>query len=219
MSLKQKHPNKKHLNKKQTIYILFCVLVIGGYYYIDSDKVSNKSSDQSSDKVFNHLIQNPQIASKSGLEINKDAQKLNTKKSVKKKKSIDRHPSSEGEVYELEDDYLSSSREVNAPPVASSADIQSVAEDLDLQSTENNVYESPEAIVRRRLLIRSLKNNYLKNEDEIDRKEFVTQFIQIAKEQGYKVHFLKNGKVTLEPMDLDQPPNSSENVEKIKVRW
>ncbi len=99
------------------------------------------------------------------------------------------------------------------------ATMESVFKELDEKPFENDIYEDPENVIRRQIAHRDWLEKHLKERNEEERKEFIRKFVQIAREQGYHVHFTEDLKVILEPIDPEEEKKKAEEFEEVKINW
>ena len=99
------------------------------------------------------------------------------------------------------------------------ATMESVFKELDEKPFENDIYEDPENVIRRQIAHRDWLEKHLKERNEEERREFIRKFVQIAHEQGYRVHFTEDLKVILEPIDPEEEKRKTEEFDEVKINW
>ena len=97
--------------------------------------------------------------------------------------------------------------------------MKSVFKELDEKPFENDIYEDPEDVIRRQIAHRDWLEKHLKEKNEEERREFIRRFVQIAREQGYRVHFTEDFKVILEPIDPEEEKKKAEEFDEVKINW
>ena len=117
-----------------------------------------------------------------------------------------------GPIDPLETESADLDRGLNLPEDPS---MRAVFEDLKKQPYKNDMYEDPEHIARRQMEHQKWLEEHLRNKNQREREEFIKKFVQIAKEQGYKVHFTEDMKVLLRPIEPKE--KEEEKLEEIKV--
>ena len=100
------------------------------------------------------------------------------------------------------------------------ASMREVSKNLEELPFENDMYEDPEDIVRRKMVQQEWLEQQLQQKDEREREEFIRRFVEIAQEQGYKVHFTNDMKeVILEPIEENKNKEEEEEFEKVQINW
>ncbi len=101
------------------------------------------------------------------------------------------------------------------------ASMREVSKKLAELPFENDMYEDPEDVVRRKLAQEEWLEQQLQKKNERERKEFIRRFVETAREQGYHVHFTKDMKeVILEPIDEKNKEEEEEvEFEKVQIDW
>ena len=94
--------------------------------------------------------------------------------------------------------------------------MKEVFEDLKKHPYKSDMDKDPEHIARRQAEHQQWLEEHLKQKNETEREEFIKKFVQLAREQGYQVHWTKDMKVLLRPIEPEESAEE-EPPEEIKV--
>ena len=220
---KHRHPSRSRRRKsavsssrKRKTKFDFSSLVLVGIIGVSVYYLYTKSGHKSSPER-DRLDQKSDIFTLDE-KIKQKAQDLKLKKEIKsqenlseklKKKPVGKIDNLEPEVSDLD---MGVSFPDNAP-------IKEVSKELSEKPFVNDVYEDPENVIRRQLAHSEWMEKHLQERNQKEKEEFIRQFVQSAKEQGYNVYFTEDMKAILEPIDPEEEKKKKGEFDEVKVKW
>lgn len=206
---------KKVRKKKKSdfgFFLFLCLIgvsVVGIYFfYNEKNRVLPSHSFNQLDKVFtvNERIEKKKM----DIQLQQDikSQEVLSEKFKEPVREVDPLESLESEMSSLD----------MGVDFSDNASIKSVFKELDEKPFENDVYEDPENIVRRQIAHQDWLEKHLKERNEQEKKDFIRQFVQTAREQGYNVYFTEDLRVILEPIP-EEERNKAGDFEEVKINW
>ena len=200
-----KVPQKPAKKSNPLLFFFFLLILIGGafYYLYGQSKNQTKNNIDAKPPADTLTLQERIQKKNKALRLQKNIQQREMK-AEQLKKPVEK-------VDLLEPEPATLDRGLHIPKNNS---MKEVFEDLKQHPYKSDLYEDPEHTARRQMEHQEWLEEHLKEKNKKEREEFIKKFVQIAQEQGYKVHFTKDMQVLLQPIEKQE---EEEQPEEIKV--
>lgn len=204
---------KASIKQPKSSFFWIYLLILGGVFYWLYNQP--KKTDPKNQKD-NHVLSSVSAINLQE-NIKKKQQELNLQKKIAQEQmKAEQFKKPVGNIDPLETEFHSLDRGVNFPENNS---MKAIFDDLKNQPYKNDMYEDPEHYARRQVEHQQWLEEHLKEKNEREKQVFIQKFVQIAQEQGYKVHFTKDMQVLLQPIEEELKEEEEEEPEKIKITY
>ena len=195
----------KNHNKKNYQVGLYLLILGAGLFYWFYSQPQKQGTDSNNP---------PNLEPKLTLQqrIQKKTTDIKLKQSLQQEKvKAEQFKKPVGKIDPLDTGSSSLDRGVHFPE---NTEMKEVFKDLNTYPFKNDLDQDPEHIARQQAEHQRWIDEYLKEKNEKEKKEFIKKLIKIARQQGYKAYLTKDMKLLLEPIPLEQ---KSEEPEEIKI--
>ena len=211
LSPRSRVPGKRGVKSQKNSSILFptlfVVTTVFTFFYLSQDKKTPPSGAR--------LIEQPGKKLTIEERIKQKEMSIKLKQDVESQKAIsEKFKEPVGEVEPSEPGLSPLDMGVHFPD---NANIKEVFDKISEKPFENDKYEDPEDVVRRQMAHQDWLEEHLQERNDTEKREFILRFVKAAKEQGYNVHFTKDMKAILEPIDPDE--QKKEQFDEVKINW
>lgn len=191
-----------------SLLVLAGVIGVGVYFLYTKSKHKSQSEKSILDQESNTFTLDEKVKQRArDLKLQKEVKAQENLSEKLKKKPVGKIDNLEPEVSDLD---MGVSFPDNAP-------IKEVSEELSEKPFENDAYEDPENVIRRQLAHSEWLEKRLQERNQKEKEEFIRQFVQSARKQGYNVYFTEDMKAILEPIDPEEEKKGK--FDEVKIKW
>ena len=180
--------------KKRFKFILFTLIIVCvGYYaftnhYLNHHPADTQTAKKPNDTESSSLTLSERIEKRS-LAIKESQKEHQTKEQEFIDAQNKQTPTAPYKDLSLKKDDIDNTQQQYDNPPQNEDRLQVIVEELKRPFFENPDEEDLNNSIRRRLANREWLEENLQNTNKVEKQNFIKRFVQIAKEQGYRVHF------------------------------
>ena len=202
---------KAPIKKRTSSFFWFYLLILCGVFYWLYSQPKKESQKEQEDTDFLQSVSTPMLLQEN---IENKKRELNLQKKIQQEEmKAEQFKKPVANIDPLEPEPHSLDRGVDFPEDTS---MKAIFEDLKKNPYKNDMYEDPEHYARQQTEHQRWLEEHLKEKSEREQKAFIQKFVQIAKEQGYKVHFTEDMQVLLQPIEEEE---KEEKPEEMKITY